>query len=57
MPGWLSVAAAFASELEDPRHPVVLANLGEVERPDAIARGLAEYWLPELRGEPLIPPG
>lgn len=35
---------------------VVLANLGEVERPDAIARGLAEHWLPELRGQPLLPP-
>lgn len=43
--------------LDDALTVVVLANLGEVERPDAIARGLAEHWLPELRGRPLSPPG
>lgn len=43
--------------LDDALTVVVLANLGEVDRPDAISRGLAEHWLPDLRGRPLVPPG
>jgi hypothetical protein len=35
---------------------ILLCNLENIDRPDAIAKAIAEHFIPDLAQEPLKPP-